>query len=94
MAATVSDALHADSLLLASVTLMGTITAVDHSMTHQYVASEYNWVAHRLRVRADILKRVHYRMVLDVAGYDLLSLLGTRELLHSTYDALQGPSHR
>ena len=92
MTATVSNALHPDFLFVATMRLTGPIIVIDGSITHQYVTSRHNWVAHRLRVRADILKRVHYRMVLDVVGFDLLSLLGTCELLHSTYDALQGLS--
>ena len=52
--------------------------------------SKYTWVSHRRRVRADILKCVHYRLVLNIAGFDLLTLSGTRELLYSTYDALKG----
>ncbi|KAI0663997.1 hypothetical protein C8Q70DRAFT_213515 [Cubamyces menziesii] len=65
------------------------VSVVDRTIMHQYMDPRYTWVSHRRVVRADILKRVHYRLVLDIAGFDLLSLSGTHELLHSTYDALQ-----
>ncbi len=37
-----------------------------------------------------VTKRYHYRMVVDVAGYTLLRLRGTAELLHAAYDAFRG----
>ncbi len=40
--------------------------------------------------RIVIAKRYHYRMVLGVAGYTLLRLRGTAELLHAGYDAFLG----
>ncbi|KAI0714071.1 hypothetical protein C8T65DRAFT_645396 [Cerioporus squamosus] len=39
--------------------------------------------------RIVVAKRYHYRMVLGVAGYTLLRLRGTAELLHAAYDAFR-----
>ncbi|KAH9889369.1 hypothetical protein C8Q73DRAFT_793572 [Cubamyces lactineus] len=64
-------------------------SVVDRTITHEYMNPQYTWVAHQRLVRADVLKRVHYRLVLNIAGFDLLSLSGTRELLCSTYDVLK-----
>ncbi|KAI0663990.1 hypothetical protein C8Q70DRAFT_213186 [Cubamyces menziesii] len=50
---------------------------------------KYQWPCRRPLLRVKLVKRVHYRLVLDVAGFQLLSLYGTHELLHSTYDAFR-----
>ncbi|KAI0324547.1 hypothetical protein GY45DRAFT_1340712 [Cubamyces sp. BRFM 1775] len=46
------------------------------------------WAARGGELQAkQIVPRIHYRLVLAVAGFDLLQITGTRELLHSMYDA-------
>ena len=58
-------------------------------MTDTYI--EEPWVCgYRALHKRKIIKRIHYRLVLDIAGYPLLRLKGTRELLSATYDAFIG----
>ena len=56
--------------------------------TQAYVDADWTCGAdHRTHA---IVKRIHYRLVLDIAGYTLLRLRGTSELLHGARDAFQG----
>lgn len=48
------------------------------------------WVCALLGERFALCKRTRYRMVLGVVGYSLMQLRSTRELLHATYDVLEG----
>ncbi|KAH9889366.1 hypothetical protein C8Q73DRAFT_155943 [Cubamyces lactineus] len=48
-----------------------------------------NWVCRPSVIRQHVHPRTHYRLVLDVVGFDLLHLCGTYELLHGAYDAFQ-----
>ncbi|PIL30494.1 hypothetical protein GSI_07194 [Ganoderma sinense ZZ0214-1] len=57
------------------------------TQTQDYVDADWACgAAHRTHV---IVKRIHYRLVLDVAGYTLLRLRGTSELLHGARDAFR-----
>ncbi|KAJ2990072.1 hypothetical protein NUW54_g8585 [Trametes sanguinea] len=47
------------------------------------------WVCGRAALQKSIVARTHYRLVLDIAGLDLLTLSGTHELLHGAYDAYE-----
>lgn len=61
------------------------------TITQDYIGAD--WVCGREVMdmsRIVIVKRYHYRMVLNVAGYTLLRLKGTAELLHACYDAFKG----
>ncbi len=58
------------------------------TQTQDYVDADWACGAdHRKHV---VVKRIHYRLVLDIAGYTLLRLRGTSELLHGTRDAFRG----
>ncbi|KAI0823290.1 hypothetical protein BC628DRAFT_1340313 [Trametes gibbosa] len=49
------------------------------------------WVCGRRDVlRRKVIKRVHYRLLLGLAGFNLLHMSGTAELLTATYHAFQG----
>ncbi|KAI0655472.1 hypothetical protein C8Q70DRAFT_432869 [Cubamyces menziesii] len=49
-----------------------------------------HWVSKGGRMEsARVVARIHYRLLLDIAGFDLLQISGTHELLHGTYDAFQ-----
>ncbi|KAL7279685.1 hypothetical protein ACG7TL_006092 [Trametes sanguinea] len=60
------------------------------TITQQYVTAD--WVSkggrHGLR-QTQIVHRIHYRLLLDVAGFDLLQIAHTDELLHSTHNAFE-----
>ncbi|KAI1781620.1 hypothetical protein LXA43DRAFT_861768, partial [Ganoderma leucocontextum] len=62
----------------------------DHAQTTQtqdYIDADWACGAnHRTHV---IVKRIHYRLVLDIAGYTLLRLRGTSELLYGARDAFK-----
>ena len=65
----------------------------DHAQTTQtqnYVHA--NWACGANHRKHIIVKRIHYRLVLDIAGYTLLRLRGTSELLHGARDAFRGTS--
>ncbi|KAH9889372.1 hypothetical protein C8Q73DRAFT_707317 [Cubamyces lactineus] len=61
----------------------------DRTVTRDHLKKVNKWPCQRRRQHVRVTPRIHYRLVLDVAGYQLLSLSGTHELLHSTYDAFQ-----
>ena len=58
------------------------------TLTQKFSAA--SWVCGLTVRKLTITGRTHYRMVLDVAGYPLLRLRGTAELLTCTYHAFQG----
>ncbi|KAI0326080.1 hypothetical protein GY45DRAFT_1329415 [Cubamyces sp. BRFM 1775] len=60
----------------------------DETITRNYLKT-CAWPCRRPLLRVRLVNRVHYRLVLDIAGFPLLSLFGTHELLHSTYDAFR-----
>ncbi|KAI0326084.1 hypothetical protein GY45DRAFT_158681 [Cubamyces sp. BRFM 1775] len=62
---------------------------IDHTLTSTFVQSPSAWLCEQPRLHVEVASRIHYRLVLDVAGFPLLSLYGTHELLHSTYDAFR-----
>ncbi|KAI0350368.1 hypothetical protein OH77DRAFT_1573299 [Trametes cingulata] len=58
------------------------------TLTHRYL--DRKWVCgDRHALRRMIPKRVHYRLLLGFAGFDLLHLSGTAELLTAAYDAFR-----
>ncbi|KAM5540757.1 hypothetical protein V8D89_005590 [Ganoderma adspersum] len=62
----------------------------DHAQTTQtqdYVHA--NWACGANHRKHIIVKRIHYRLVLDIAGYTLLRLRGTSELLQGARDAFR-----
>ena len=48
------------------------------------------WACNVQGFKTQINKHVHYRLVLETVGYDLRHFKDTEELLHATYDVLQG----
>ena len=40
--------------------------------------------------KLSLSKRIHYRLVMGPVGYGLRQFKGTEELLHASYDVLQG----
>ncbi|KAI0323492.1 hypothetical protein GY45DRAFT_626972 [Cubamyces sp. BRFM 1775] len=62
--------------------------AKDRTICYSYLRKN-DWPCRKPLLRVKLVKRIHYRLVLDIAGFQLLSLYGTHELLHSTYDAFR-----
>ncbi|KAH9891934.1 hypothetical protein C8Q73DRAFT_96093 [Cubamyces lactineus] len=58
------------------------------TITQAYSSADWVSKAGNLKT-GQIVARLHYRLLLDIAGFDLLQMTGTHELLHSTYDAFQ-----
>ena len=56
--------------------------------TQDYVGAL--WACGGARRKHVIEKRIHYRLVLDTAGYTVLRCKGTSELLSATRDAFKG----
>ncbi|KAJ3018305.1 hypothetical protein NUW54_g368 [Trametes sanguinea] len=64
---------------------------IQSTVTQRYLDAA--WVSkggdkYRLR-RARVVHRVHYRLVLKIAGFDLLQISSTEELLYATHDAFK-----
>ncbi|KAI0671015.1 hypothetical protein C8Q78DRAFT_831127, partial [Trametes maxima] len=63
---------------------------VQRTTTRDFVGSW--WVCHGGHVdalRQKVVTRIHYRLLLGIAGFDLLHMTGTNELLHGAYDAFR-----
>ena len=74
------------------------VIPADPQMTQTQNYLNADWVCGASHNGGRFLGRIaahtHYRLVLKVAGYSLLSFTGTSELLHATYDAFKGESKR
>ncbi|PIL27267.1 hypothetical protein GSI_10414 [Ganoderma sinense ZZ0214-1] len=67
----------------------------EYQMTQTQIFLNASWVCgNREHLGQRIFERRHYRLVLNTAGYNLLDLEGTWELLHGVYDAFEGHVHR
>ncbi|KAI9059517.1 hypothetical protein FKP32DRAFT_1606062 [Trametes sanguinea] len=67
---------------------------LDKTLTQFYLRPEHKWVCNRSTLLQWVKPRRHYRLVTDVAGYTLLHLSGTHELLNGAYDAFQDSNSR
>ncbi|KAI8978317.1 hypothetical protein BD414DRAFT_538928 [Trametes punicea] len=62
---------------------------VQETATNGFLDRKYEWVCERERMKKRVVARRHYRLLLDIAGYPLLHLSSTHELLNTAYDAYQ-----
>ncbi|KAI0745673.1 hypothetical protein C8Q76DRAFT_764828 [Earliella scabrosa] len=60
--------------------------SIQDTRTNEF--SFHRWVCRMGGKTVHVSHRKHYRMVLDIVGYDLRSMRGTEELLHAGYDVL------
>ncbi len=59
--------------------------------TQDHMTTEnFSWICGHAPRGLKLLKHTQYRMVLNIAGYALGRLRGTKELFHASYDAFQG----
>ncbi|KAI0663992.1 hypothetical protein C8Q70DRAFT_944258 [Cubamyces menziesii] len=64
----------------------------DQQSSHTTITGDFldsGWVCQSSIIRQYVHRRTHYRLVLDVVGFDLLHLRGTHELLHGAYNAFE-----
>ena len=83
-----STSLYRVDVLTVSLLMAG--GSIQDTRTNEF--SSHRWVCRMGGKTVHVPHRKHYRMVLDIVGYDLRSMRGTEELLHAGYDVLVGAS--